>query len=342
MFALVVLSVPALVKLRSRPPSQASENMRSFLPEVELLLLGIIAEGHVQHSPSQWREVCSALANVAMLQGTTSDRSSDGVTALLASSLGKQPRYEVSTVLTFTITASQTGITLRREMLDSIQTRLSQGIMPNDLAWPSHPYQAVTATGAAMSAFWQEARSRYIANLNPGSMHDISIVDQLPAEWSALTLHLSADKQSLLAVKLEHDRKPLILQLPLDRLGRREGEDHLLSFDLSKGELLDIIKASNETCRMAKDVTTTEGRKAWWKQRKELDMRLATLLVNIDERWLGAFKVSLSDFASLTGLITFRFTDRSLRFFSLLDARHEADRPASTMFANVHLDNERE
>lgn len=176
-------------------------------------------------------------------------------------------------------------------MLDSIHARLSQGILANDLTWPSHPYESAVANGASMSGYWQKARSRYITNLNPGSLHDISIVDQLPANWSVVTLHLSPDKQSLLAVRLERHTRPLVLQLPLDRLGKREGEDHLLSFDLAKGELLDIIKASNETCKNAKDTTTVEARKAWWKQRKELELRLATLLVNIDQRWLGAFKV---------------------------------------------------
>lgn len=179
-------------------------------------------------------------------------------------------------------------------MLDSIQARLAQGVLPNDLKWPCHPYQQTIASGASTAQYWQDAQARYIANLNPGSFHDIGIVNQLPAAWSVLTVHLAPDKQSLMAVKLVQGEKPVVLQLPLDRLGRREGEDHLLAFDLVKEELLSIINASNETCRIAKDAVTNEDRRAWWEQRKALEMRLATLLFNIDQRWLGAFKVRQS------------------------------------------------
>lgn len=189
--------------------------------------------------------------------------------------------------------ASQTSITLRREMLDSIQSRLVQGIMPNDLKWPVHPYQQAVANGLSRAEFWKAARTRYINNLNPGSMHDISVVEQLPAEWSVLTLHLTLDKQSLMAVKLQRGKKPFVLQLPLDRLGRREGEDHVLSFDLAKEELKNIIKASNEGCGAAKHAKSNEQKRVWWQQRKELEQRMGTLIVNIEQRWLGAFKVSV-------------------------------------------------
>lgn len=165
--------------------------------------------------------------------------------------------------------------------------------MPNDLKWPVHPYQQAVANGLSRAEFWKAARTRYINNLNPGSMHDISVVEQLPAEWSVLTLHLTLDKQSLMAVKLQRGKKPFVLQLPLDRLGRREGEDHVLSFDLAKEELKNIIKASNEGCGAAKHAKSNEQKRVWWQQRKELEQRMGTLIVNIEQRWLGAFKVSV-------------------------------------------------
>ena len=56
--------------------------------------------------------------------------------------------------------------------------------------------------------------------------------------------------------------------------------------------MLEIIRGSNTTSQQAKDITSVEGRRAWWKERKDLETRLATLLVNIDERWFGAFRVS--------------------------------------------------
>ena len=179
-------------------------------------------------------------------------------------------------------------------MLECITAKVSHGMMPDDLQWPGSASKARTASGAILAQYWQTLQLRYSADLSQGTPSVGSITASLPLNWAVLSLHLSLDHLSIIAVRHTHGRKPLVMQLPLDRLGKREGEDHLLSFDLARGEMLEIIRGSNTTSQQAKDITSVEGRRAWWKERKELEARLATLLVNIDERWFGAFRVSSS------------------------------------------------
>jgi separase len=53
----------------------------------------------------------------------------------------------------------------------------------------------------------------------------------------------------------------------------------------------EIIESANATSQNAKNVTSLEDRREWWTERKALDRRLAALLLNIERRWLGAYKV---------------------------------------------------
>lgn len=185
------------------------------------------------------------------------------------------------------IADTSTAITLRREMLASLHDRLYTPPTRDDLKWRDF---AEAATSVSAAANWKTMYERY-------SREDaLGLTDALPAdlpeEWVVLSLHLAADRQSLVAVRRQAKEPPLILQLPLDRLGHREGEEELLNFWAASTEMMDIIAGANETAQRAKHCVTQEARAAWWKERKSLDRRLAELLVNIETRWFGAFIVS--------------------------------------------------
>lgn len=113
----------------------------------------------------------------------------------------------------------------------------------------------------------------------------------LPSNWSVLSLHVTPDEESLLAVQHTPGNCPLILQLPFDRISRREGDDSLFNLQAAKAEMSNIIYSANATSQNAKNVTSLEDRRSWWTERKALDRRLAAILVNIEKRWLGAYKV---------------------------------------------------
>ena len=88
----------------------------------------------------------------------------------------------------------------------------------------------------------------------------------------------------------------MIFGFPLDRRSR-DGEETEISFEAAITELEDIVNSSNEGTRGAKHVEGQEAKIAWWKERKELDTRMGSLLEGIEHVWLGAFKVCLTIYA---------------------------------------------
>jgi separase len=116
----------------------------------------------------------------------------------------------------------------------------------------------------------------------------------LPSSWAVVSISVSDDMSSMFVTRHQRDVSPVIFCLPFGRQGKREiDEDEGLPFELARDEMRDIVNANDETGRTAKTVTDTEGRRAWWRTRRDLDARLKTLLEGMEEHWFGAFKVSL-------------------------------------------------
>lgn len=176
-------------------------------------------------------------------------------------------------------------------MLDGLNSKLAAASHRSDTEWPSTDSATVAHSEDPSRAMWLAMQARYASELSNVTFSVSGVITALPVEWAVLSLHLAADRQSIIAIRYESDRTPFILQLPLDRLGKREADDDLFTFDYAHAEMADIIEQTNLTCSNAKSVTGTADNAAWWKQRKELEMRLAALLVAIDQRWFGAFKV---------------------------------------------------
>lgn len=117
-----------------------------------------------------------------------------------------------------------------------------------------------------------------------------------------ITINVSDDRNTMFISRHQNGHEPIVFCLPLDRQGRREGDDDIWTFDAAIGELETIVKASNEGARRAKHITTSEGKSEWWAERRALDKRMEELCVNLEFVWLGAFKVGISIFASRTPL----------------------------------------
>lgn len=175
-------------------------------------------------------------------------------------------------------------------MLDAIDHKLNaNSTLKDDLVWPSLAVSFKETVDPTLS-FWSSIRGRYISNaiFNPDDQ------SYLPAGWTVYSLHLTPSSDSLLLVRHRCDLQPLLLQLPLDRLSRREDDDDSsFTYDIAHAELKAIISASNEGTQNAKRVDGKEERAAWWKERKKLDARMKTLGENMENAWLGAFKVGL-------------------------------------------------
>lgn len=186
---------------------------------------------------------------------------------------------------------SGTAITLKREMRDASEVRCTGDVARDDLRWPVQLVSPLAASETRPKGHLNDICERYTAITTMGNHVPVSPSTYLPPGWIAVSIHLTEDKTSLTLVRYQKDREPNVLSLPLDRLGLRDAEDELFEFECAKAEMDAIITGANETCSRAKECSTEESRRVWWKQRKALELRLATLLTNIEQRWFGVFKV---------------------------------------------------
>jgi separase len=267
-FACTVLSIPMLGRLESSHRAAQVEEALHLLEGVEDNLVQTSLYRPHTSSVIHARDAFSALAAVRLLRATLIAPCNTHASSIAA--------------------ALQAGVSmaLRREMLDSVNSKLRCGIIHDDLRWPS---SAVVEN--AREHTLHATRDRYVSESSGKACGNPQIGLPLPAEWSVLSLHLSQDCRSILAVRYGQSGSPVVYQLPLDRLGRRESDENLLTFEVANAELVEIVKQSNESAQAAKDMKTSEDRKAWWKLRKELEARLHDLLTNVEDRWFGMLRV---------------------------------------------------
>jgi separase len=114
----------------------------------------------------------------------------------------------------------------------------------------------------------------------------------LPDHWAVVSINVTEDRNTMFVSRHQKGRNPIVFTLPLDRQGKREGEeDDMFTFETAVEQMTAIINESNDNARSAKTVDSQAGRMAWWAKRHELDKRLQELLANLEYCWLGAFKV---------------------------------------------------
>ncbi|KAJ5263678.1 hypothetical protein N7478_011283 [Penicillium angulare] len=133
-------------------------------------------------------------------------------------------------------------------------------------------------------------------------------VDILPEDWNVLSLSLSADNTEFVVSRLQKNRSPFLLRLPLRRGNSDDDEEEQFTFGDGKKEMQEVIKLANASAHAAKEQIDKKMKKEWWKTREGLDRRLESLLQNIENIWFGGFRGIFSPLA--------RDTDALSRFAS--------------------------
>ncbi|EJU02296.1 hypothetical protein DACRYDRAFT_116022 [Dacryopinax primogenitus] len=210
------------------------------------------------------------------------------------------------------------GTSLHRQMLESTDLKLQPSKHSDDLTWPSTAPKHVPAKqnqvllGSTISdedicsaddddeedldrSYWQATRDRYIALLSDVGLQGPAQVDVLPSNWTVISINVTEDQNTILIARHRSRQEPLILCLPLDRQGKRDGEDDQFTFQSAIDELDNIIENSNKGILAAKEVAGKDATASWWSERGELDRRLGELLETIEFCWLGAFKTVLCE-----------------------------------------------
>jgi separase len=178
-------------------------------------------------------------------------------------------------------------------MLDAVEHKLAASSRHDDLNWPDLSLPLPSSSPSAEIDHLHSLRDRYRIESAEPILTDSSLSTILPSHWSAISIHLTPEHDSLIIVRHRRACDPLLFKLPLDRIARREGEDDGLTYEVALAELKNIIETSNSGTQSAKHVQGKEERAAWWTERKELDERLQSLLQTMEDAWLGAFKVRL-------------------------------------------------
>ncbi|WVQ70354.1 uncharacterized protein L199_008581 [Kwoniella botswanensis] len=237
------------------------------------------------------RQACLALALLRTFQ-TSLGQGSDEVTAAAAGML-----------------ASSSSITLQRELLEAIECKFTD-IVNDDTKWPTfsnntmnvderHQINGSLETetedlddhNGHLREYWDKIKIKYLTNsILSLSTEPSKELNNLPSEWAVITINVTDDRNTMFISRHQRDCKPIVFCLPLDRQGRREGEDDSLTFDSALAELQDIIDCSNNGARTAKNVVSREEKLAWWEERYRLDKKMKDLCESIEFVWLGAFK----------------------------------------------------
>ncbi|KAJ5134331.1 hypothetical protein N7448_000646 [Penicillium atrosanguineum] len=115
-------------------------------------------------------------------------------------------------------------------------------------------------------------------------------VDILPENWNVLSLSLSADQTEFVVSRLQKNRSPFLLRLPLRRGTSEDDEEEQFTFEDGKDEMQELIKLANQSAHAAKAQTDKQSKKEWWKNREALDQQMESLLQNIENVWFGGFR----------------------------------------------------
>ncbi|KAJ6164370.1 Peptidase C50 separase [Penicillium chermesinum] len=124
-------------------------------------------------------------------------------------------------------------------------------------------------------------------------------VDILPENWNVLSLSLSADGTEFVVSRLQKNRSPFLLRLPLRRGNTDDDDEEQFTFEEGKEEMQELIKLANQSAHAAKAQTDAQSKKEWWKTRETLDRRMESLLHNVENIWFGGFhSTALGRFSS--------------------------------------------
>lgn len=110
--------------------------------------------------------------------------------------------------------------------------------------------------------------------------------ENLPRDWILMSFNICPENGDLIILRLDGGNKdPLLVKIPVDVAGYSKFGDMVL-------EMYDIVSANNKSTHrsVTSKVRTYDDRKQWWKLRFELDKRIESLLDNIEDGLLRAFR----------------------------------------------------
>ncbi|KAG1454718.1 hypothetical protein G6F56_007250 [Rhizopus delemar] len=116
-------------------------------------------------------------------------------------------------------------------------------------------------------------------------------VDIIPNNWTVCSLTMDPEHNNLYAIQLRAGEAPFVIKLSLDRIIKKL--DAGKSFQQVDAELKNIVEESDDTIQYSAQCITPNEIKQWWSKRSSLDLRLKTLLSDVQE-WFGGFKGILS------------------------------------------------
>jgi separase len=196
--------------------------------------------------------------------------------SMLANAVGLGLSYSPTKVLTDSLKPKDTMLLRERFVLDTDQLNFDKSDLRK---WPTmlkggDPLPTESSSGNV-----------YAETAN---------FDELPETWSVVSMSLNDAKTEMLLSRATSETTPLILRIPLSRSTIDDGEEGQFTFQEAKEELVDIIENANATAHDSRSQAEKTARKAWWAERESLDRRLETLLLNMENIWLGGFRGILS------------------------------------------------
>lgn len=120
-------------------------------------------------------------------------------------------------------------------------------------------------------------------------------LNDLPAAWSVLTLALAEGNDELLLSRTVAGSDPFLVRIPLRRSTDDDGTEDFL-FEDAEDEMKEIIEAANSSSHDIRGTADKATRARWHTDREKLDRRLASLLENLENIWLGGFHGVLSPY----------------------------------------------
>ena len=164
-----------------------------------------------------------------------------------------------------------------------------QSPIPNFASPATCLTDASASDPSSLRDYWRSVKAKYSSNGCIFGGH--CDVQNLPPEWAVVSITVTEDRNTIFITRHQNGQQPLVFCIPLDRQGRREGEEEQFTFSAATAELNDIIKSSDRIAHSARGIESRDDKIIWWRDRTALDKRMKELLANIEFCWLGAFKV---------------------------------------------------
>jgi hypothetical protein len=184
------------------------------------------------------------------------------------------------------------GLTYRREMLASLRQRLIPEEMNRaQIRWPTTDFDSpLDRRGDSLFSLYEFYGLE--REFTPAMMDD-AITKSLPPSWIVVSIGTIGDSEDLVIRRLSLREPPVLLRLTGCRVG---AEQPNFSVSDALQRLRTIIEKSDEITRTGKECDTKEKQREWWRSRQSLDTELQRLLDEMEQSWIGGFKVCVSLF----------------------------------------------